>query len=154
MQSYSVRPIGFVRKPENSEPYLDILPEFEIGLYQLETISHIFVLWWFHDADAPEERIARRNVPRVHEPLVPPEEMGTFAMRSPARPNPIALTLVKIARIDNTRVYVDELEAYDGTPVLDIKPYLPNGDRIDEGVFLPPWFEHLLGSRPSDKRKY
>lgn len=73
-------------------------------------------------------------------------------MRSPARPNPIALTLVKIMRIDNTRVYVDELEAYDGTPVLDIKPYLPNSDRVDDGVVLPPYFEHLLQSRPSDRR--
>lgn len=142
-----------MRKPDDSEPYLDILPEFEIGLYRLELISHAFVLWWFHEADTPEERIARRDLPRVREPLVPPEEMGNFATRSPARPNPIALTLVKIVRIDKTRVYVDELEAYNGTPVLDIKPYLPNGDRIDEGVFLPPWFEHLLGSRPSDKRK-
>ncbi|MHA2231437.1 MAG: tRNA (N6-threonylcarbamoyladenosine(37)-N6)-methyltransferase TrmO, partial [Candidatus Hodarchaeales archaeon] len=58
MQSYTVKSIGFVRKPESREPYLEILPEFEIGLYRLETISHIFVLWWFHEADTPEHRIA------------------------------------------------------------------------------------------------
>lgn len=152
MRSYNVKAIGFVRKPENNEPYLEILPEFEPGLYRLETISHIFVLWWFHELDTPGQRVASIDLPRVRNSLVSPQEMGNLATRSPSRPNPIALTLVKIIRIEGAHIYVDELEAYDGTPVLDIKPYLPNGDRIDEGVFLPQWFEHLLESRPSDKR--
>ncbi|MFQ5979190.1 MAG: tRNA (N6-threonylcarbamoyladenosine(37)-N6)-methyltransferase TrmO [Candidatus Heimdallarchaeota archaeon] len=152
MQFFTVWPIGFVRKSEDSESYLEILPEFETGLYRLETISHIFVLWWFDESDTPEERMASIDLPRVSNSFVPPQEMGNLATRSPSRPNPIALTLVKIIRIEGAHIHVDELEAYDGTPVLDIKPYLPNGDRIDNGVFLPQWFEHLLESRPNDKR--
>ncbi|MFX0115327.1 MAG: tRNA (N6-threonylcarbamoyladenosine(37)-N6)-methyltransferase TrmO [Candidatus Hodarchaeota archaeon] len=152
MQTYTIRPIGFVRKAENDEPYLEILPEYEKGLYRLETISHIFILWWFHERDTPEDRVASIDVPRVRDSITPPEEMGNLATRSPSRPNPIGLTLVKIIQIDGPRIYVDELEAFEGTPVIDIKPYLPNGDRVDESVFLPKWFEHLLESRPSDRR--
>ena len=78
--------------------------------------------------------------------------VGLFATRSPNRPNPIALTLVKITKIDGRKIFVDEIEAFEGSPVLDIKPYLPNGDRVDEEICLPEWFEHLLVSRPSDRR--
>ena len=148
----NVYPIGFVRKDNDAE-YLEILPEFGLGLYRLETISHAFVIWWIHQNDTPEARKTRKTFPRVRNPLTPVEEMGTFATRSPRRPNPLGLTLVKITRIRDLKVYVDEIDAFDGTPILDIKPYLPNGDRVEDLVFLPPWFQHLLTSRPSNKRK-
>ncbi len=75
--------------------------------------------------------------------------MGTFATRSPQRPNPIGLTLVKITSIINGHIYVDYIDAIDGTPVIDLKPYLPNGVRVDTEIRLPPWFSHLQRSRPS-----
>lgn len=87
---------------------------------------------------------------RVRNNIAPVEAMGTFATRSPHRPNPIGLTLVKIIKIEENRIYIDTIDAFKDTPIIDIKPYLPNGDRIDEEIFLPPWFAHLLKSRPSD----
>ena len=151
MKMFSVYPIGFVRK-ENKKEYLEILPEFCLGLYRLDTISHAFVLWWIHESDTSEARNVRKTIPRVINSFFPPQEMGTFATRSPRRPNPLGLTLVKIIKVTEHQVFVDHIDAFDGTPVLDIKPYLPNGDRVDEGVFLPQWFQHLLNSRPADQR--
>ena len=151
MKPFSLYPIGFVRK-ENGEEYLEILDEFRLGLYRLETISHAFILWWIHESDTSEARNVRKTIPRVINALSPPQEMGTFATRSPRRPNPLGLTLVKITKVTEHQVFVDHIDAFDGTPVLDIKPYLPNGDRVDEGVFLPQWFQHLLSSRPTDQR--
>ena len=79
--------------------------------------------------------------------------MGTFATRSPRRPNPIGMTLVKITKITNNHIYIDFMDAFDGTPVIDIKPYLPNGDRVDEEITLLPWFSHLQKSRKADLRE-
>ncbi len=153
LTAFSVRPIGYVHKPEDSEPFLEILAEYKTGIFRLGTISHIFVLWWLDESDTPERRIAKISVPRVRNSIVPAEEMGNLSTRSPTRPNPIALTLVKIIKIDDRKIYVDEIEAFEGSPILDIKPYLPNGDRVDEEIFLPKWFEHLLVSRPPDRRQ-
>ncbi len=150
MENFNIYPIGYVRKGHNGE-FLDILPEFSSGLYRLETISHIFVIWWIHQNDTFEARKTRKTLPRVVNALSPAEEMGTFATRSPRRPNPLGLTLVKITKITEQRVFIDHIDAFDGTPILDIKPYLPNGDRIEEQVYLPPWFQHLLTSRPSNR---
>ena len=145
---YELIPIGYIRKKE-SDSYLEILPQYQIGLYQLETISHVFVLWWIHKNDTAEAREVRVTIPRVRNSYVPPEKMGTFATRSPRRPNPIGMTLVKITSIINGHIYVDYIDAFDGTPIIDIKPYLPNGDRVETEIRLPPWFEHLHQSRPS-----
>ena len=152
MNKSNVYPIGFVRK-ENGEIYLDILPEFSVGLYRLETISHAFIIWWIHQNDTPDARKARKTLPRVINPPSPVKEMGTFATRSPRRPNPLGLTLVKITKIIGLKVYLDHIDAFDGTPILDLKPYLPNGDRVEEDIFLPPWFQHLLTSRPPHLKK-
>ncbi|MFX1282082.1 MAG: tRNA (N6-threonylcarbamoyladenosine(37)-N6)-methyltransferase TrmO [Promethearchaeota archaeon] len=152
MNMFNVYPIGYVRKEKEKE-YLEILKEFRLGLYRLETISHAFILWWIHESDTHEARNVRKTIPRVRNSFFPPQEMGTFATRSPRRPNPLGLTLVKITEVTEDQVVVDHIDAFDGTPVLDIKPYLPNGDRIDEGVVLPQWFQHLLTSRPADRRE-
>lgn len=148
MKEFRVYPIGFVRKKDDEE-YLEILLEFREGLYRLETISHAFILWWIHENDTPEARKARKTIPRVINALSPAQEMGTFATRSPRRPNPIGLTLVKITKVNEQQVFVDHIDAHDGTPIMDIKPYLPNSDRVDEHIMLPPWFQHLKVPRPS-----
>ncbi len=143
-------PIGYVKEDEGGK-YIDILPEFEIGLYRLDLISHIFILWWIHQNDAMENRRAKKSLPRVVNSSVPAQEMGTFATRSPTRPNPIGLTLVKIVEIEGRKIRVDHLDAFVGTPIIDLKPYLPNGDRVDDNIILPPWYHHLLVSRPSTR---
>ena len=149
---FEISPIGYVRKSEE-QPYIKILPEFHHGLFRLEMVSHIFVLWWIHENDNPDARQARITIPRVRNTEIPPEKMGTFATRSPRRPNPIGMTLAKIIKITNSHIYIDFMDALDGTPVIDIKPYLPNGDRVDEEITLPPWFSHLQKSRKADLRE-
>ncbi|MHA2307326.1 MAG: tRNA (N6-threonylcarbamoyladenosine(37)-N6)-methyltransferase TrmO [Candidatus Hodarchaeales archaeon] len=148
MNEFKIVPIGHIRKTE-SDHYLEILPDYFSGLYRLDLLSHIFVLWWIHETDQNDLRKVKTNVlPRVVESIHPPQEMGTFATRSPHRPNPIGLTLVKILSIASNKVYVDFIDAFDNTPIIDIKPYLPNGDRVDE-VHLPKWFLHLKDSASS-----
>jgi tRNA-Thr(GGU) m(6)t(6)A37 methyltransferase TsaA len=149
--TYKIIPIGFVRKTDDVT-YLDMLPQFAKGLYRLDEVSHAFVIWWIDQNDVEELRKVKNNViPRIKGNLHPPQEMGTFTTRSPRRPNPLGLTLVKITKIEGSKIYVDSLDAFDNTPVIDIKPYLPNGDRID-AVCLPPEFEHLTTSRANDLR--
>ncbi|MFX0174534.1 MAG: tRNA (N6-threonylcarbamoyladenosine(37)-N6)-methyltransferase TrmO [Candidatus Hodarchaeota archaeon] len=151
MTKYVIYPIGFIRKSENGD-YLEILSEYRSAMFRLETISHIFVLWWMHKFDDPNARKTFITIPRVTNSLEPPQEMGIFATRSPMRPSPVGLTLVKILKVSESQVFIDHIDAYDGTPIIDIKPYLPNSDRVEKDIVLPPWFHHLLTSRLSDKR--
>ncbi|MFX0149448.1 MAG: tRNA (N6-threonylcarbamoyladenosine(37)-N6)-methyltransferase TrmO [Candidatus Hodarchaeota archaeon] len=151
MAKYVIYPIGFIRKRENGD-YLEILSEYRSAMLHLETISHIFVLWWIHESDDSNARKTLLTIPRVTNSLESPQEMGIFATRSPMRPNPVGLTLVKILRVSESQVFIDHIDAFDGTPIIDIKPYLPNADRVEKDIELPPWFQHLLTSRPSDKR--
>ena len=65
----------------------------------------------------------------------------------------IGMTLVKITRITDSHIYIDFIDAFDGTPVIDIKPYLPNSDRVVEEITLPSWFSHLQQSRMPDLRE-
>ncbi|MFW9777557.1 MAG: tRNA (N6-threonylcarbamoyladenosine(37)-N6)-methyltransferase TrmO [Candidatus Heimdallarchaeota archaeon] len=148
-RTFKLHPIGRIRHTEN-QAFLEILPEYKSGLFRLEMISHVFVLWWIHRRDTPNARTVLKVIPRVTKQHNDPQEMGVFATRSPNRPNPIGMTLVKILCIEDNLVYIDSIDAYDGTPILDLKPYLPNGDRVEQ-VALPPWFNHLLLSRVSQK---
>ena len=149
---FEISPIGYVRKNED-QSYIEILPEFHPGLFRLEMVSHVFILWWINENDNPDSRQVRITIPRVHNTEIPPKEMGTFATRSPKRPNPIGMTLVKITKIIDNHIYIDFMDAFDGSPVIDIKPYIPNSDRIDVGISLPPWFSHLHESRKPDLRE-
>jgi tRNA-Thr(GGU) m(6)t(6)A37 methyltransferase TsaA len=126
---FTPRPIGVVRTPftdtkqipkglgakHDVEGVLEILPEFEAGLTDVEGFSHLFVIWVFdraHDFDL------------VSTPPADDRPHGVFATRSPRRPNPIALTVVEVLRRDGRNVHVRGVDMLDGTPILDIKPYL------------------------------
>ena len=126
---FTPRPIGFVRSPykntgevpkglgakHEAEGTLEILPEFEVGLTDIEGISHLFVLWEFDRAQGFELLGTPPCDNRPH---------GIFATRSPYRPNPIGLTVVELLRREGSRLYVRGLDMLDGTPILDLKPYL------------------------------
>jgi len=103
----------------------------------LEEFSHIWVLWWIDRFEEPPE--ARRVHPqgRAEMPLV-----GLFATRSPHRPFPAGLTAVRLVERRGSRLVVEGLDAFEGTPVLDIKPYLRRGDLIPEAE-TPAWLERL-----------
>jgi tRNA (adenine37-N6)-methyltransferase len=129
MQAWTVRPIGFVRSPF-SEPHqvprglgakheetgiLEILPEFEAGLKDVEGFSHLFVLWIFD---------RNRGYELVGTPPSDTQPHGVFASRSPRRPNPIGLTVVRLTRREGAQLHVLGVDMVEGTPILDIKPYL------------------------------
>ena len=126
---FTPRPIGHIRSPftdtkqipkgpgakHDAEGTLDILPEFALGLTDIEGFSHLMVLWEFHQSDGFE---------LLGTPPVDTRPHGVFATRSPRRPNPIALTTVELLGRDGPRLRVRGVDMLDGTPILDIKPYL------------------------------
>ena len=140
----AMQPIGHVRKPEDRT--LIVLDEkYQPGLLGLEDFSHIYVFWWFDRNDTPE----KRKVLQVH-PMGDRENplTGVFATRSPRRPNLIAVTLCKIASVRDNVVEVEKIDAFDGTPVLDIKPFLPGYDSAPEAA-VPDWVEEARERRRS-----
>ncbi|MFC1867534.1 tRNA (N6-threonylcarbamoyladenosine(37)-N6)-methyltransferase TrmO [Thermodesulfobacteriota bacterium] len=124
--SYNIFPVGVMRKKDKSS-FIEIFDEYGDGLLGLEKFSHIIILCWFHENDTEENR----NILRVHpkrdkkKPLT-----GVFATRSPVRPNLIALFTTKILAIKENRIYIDNITAFNGSPVIDIKPYIPKEDSI------------------------
>jgi tRNA-Thr(GGU) m(6)t(6)A37 methyltransferase TsaA len=129
---FTPRPIGFARTPfkdvsaipkglgaqHPEEGVLEILPEFALGLTDIEGFSHLIVLWVF---DRPEVSAGFDLL------VTPPSDdrpHGVFTTRSPRRPNPLALTIVELLRREDSSLHVRGVDMLDGTPILDIKPYL------------------------------
>jgi tRNA-Thr(GGU) m(6)t(6)A37 methyltransferase TsaA len=124
-----MKPIGFVRSSysettqipkgwgakHDAEGVLEILPEFEQGLTDIEGFSHLFVIWVFHQVEGYSLLGTPPTDDRPH---------GVFATRSPYRPNAIGLTVVELIRREDGRLFVRGVDMLDGTPILDIKPYL------------------------------
>jgi len=122
-------PIGFIRSPftdtrsipkglgvrHDEEGVLEILPEFEPGLADVEGFSHLFVIWTFDRSEGYDLFGKSPTDDRPH---------GVFATRSPRRPNPIALTVVELLGREGRNLRVRGLDMLDGTPILDIKPYM------------------------------
>ena len=128
---FTPKPIGIAKTPykntaevpkglgakHEAEGTLDILAEFEPGLTDIEGLSHLIVLWEFDRSQGFELLGKPPSDDRPH---------GVFATRSPRRPNPIGLTVVELLRREGTRLHVRGVDMLDGTPILDIKPYLSN----------------------------
>ncbi len=110
-------------------------PAFAPSLDGLEGFSHIIVLYWMHESRGPAP-LKVHPQGRSELPLT-----GVFATRSPRRPNPIGLTIVEMERREGNVLRVTGLDAFDGTPVLDIKPYLPR-DSV-AGARYPDWVSKL-----------
>ena len=137
--TYHVSPIGTISN-NGAEAFIKLDPEFIPALEALDGFSHINVLWWFSDfADDQFRSITETEQPYKRAP----ETMGIFATRSPIRPNPIALTAVQITFIDyeNGIIHIAYIDANDNSPVLDIKPYTPSLDRVEEPS-VPQWCSH------------
>jgi len=121
--------IGFIRSPftdtksipkglgarHDEECVLEILPEFEPGLTDIEGFSHLFVIWTFDRSEGYE---------LIGSPPFDERPHGVFATRSPRRPNPIALTVVELLGREGRNLRVRGVDMLDGTPILDIKPYM------------------------------
>lgn len=142
---YHLQPIGSIQSGLG-EFTITIEEAFRPALTELDGFSHINVLWWCHLLDDPLYRemvIAEKPYKKG------PEAVGIFATRSPARPNPIGLTAAAVISMDAAggRIQVAYIDAEDGSPVLDIKPYVPAVDRIREtqspewATGWPEWYE-------------
>ena len=131
-----MRPVGFVRSPysgtaqvpkgfgaqHEAEGTIEILPEYALGLTDIEGFSHLYVIWVFDRSDRCE---------LLGTPPTDTKPHGVFATRSPRRPNPIGLTVVRLIGRDGPRLQVIGLDMLDGTPILDIKPYLSSIPETD-----------------------
>lgn len=128
-RAFTMRPIGIVRSPytetaqipkglgarHDAEGVLEVWPELERGLTDIEGFSHLFVIWVFDRAEGYDLLATPPTDNRPH---------GVFATRGPRRPNPIGLTVVQLLRRDGPRLHVCGIDMLDGTPILDLKPYL------------------------------
>jgi tRNA-Thr(GGU) m(6)t(6)A37 methyltransferase TsaA len=137
-----------VREKGNLDGELEINPEFEEGLQGIDGYSHLLVLVYF-DRLRPEQigplqvkprGLVRRGFKLEELPLI-----GVFALDSPTRPNPIGLTLVRLIKREGNRLFVQGLDFFDGTPILDIKGYRPQY-RTDNYV-MPDWFRTLADDK-------
>ncbi len=129
------RPIGVIRSaynPETGAPrqgillpdnqgVIELLPEFREALQTLEEFEYIIVIYHFNRVTSWDPVVAPPASDHHH-------EFGLFSTRSPRRPNPIGFAVMKLDRIEAGKLYVSGIDAFDGTPVLDIKPYLPSVD--------------------------
>ncbi|WP_297510612.1 tRNA (N6-threonylcarbamoyladenosine(37)-N6)-methyltransferase TrmO [Thermococcus sp.] len=141
---FKIVPVGYLRKNEElQETFVEILPEFWKATEGLREGDWVKLVLWFHGSDTPP----KRRVLKVHPYGNPKNPLtGVFATRSPYRPNPVALYTVRIHRIEGNRLYIDWIDAMDGTPVVDIKIFVERYDcpkeiPIEEGE------AHIRGSR-------
>lgn len=139
MKELSVNPIGKI-KICGEGMFIELNKSYISALKGLDGFSHVDVIWWFDDCDNKESR----SVLEASSPYKKgPSTLGIFATRSPFRPNPIALTAAQIIYIDheNGRIQLAYIDANDGTPVIDLKPYTPSLDRV-ESPQVPEWCSH------------
>jgi tRNA-Thr(GGU) m(6)t(6)A37 methyltransferase TsaA len=96
-----------------------VFPEYKEALKDLEGFERVWLIFWFDRSSTPKLKVV---------PYMDKVERGLFATRAPARPNPIGLSCVKLMRIEDCTLFIEELDILDGTPLLDIKPYVPRFD--------------------------
>jgi tRNA-Thr(GGU) m(6)t(6)A37 methyltransferase TsaA len=139
----NLKPIGTVhseiKEREHGHRLANATIEIDRGLTEaldnLDEFSHIIVLWWIHKSHRP----APLKVTPRHHGLTSP--IGVFASRSPDRPNPIGKSTVRLLKREGNILTVEGLDAIDGTPVLDIKPYIPGVDAAENAV-APSWMPY------------
>jgi len=131
---FYIFPVGVIKK-ENENVWIEVFEEYRDALLRLDDFSHITVCYWFHENDTPEKRKTMQVHPRKNKqnPL-----RGVFATHSPLRPNLIALSVCKILSIKDTTIFIEKIDALDGSPVIDIKCFIPSSALVSE-IKLPDW---------------
>jgi tRNA-Thr(GGU) m(6)t(6)A37 methyltransferase TsaA len=141
--SVTLKPIGIVRNKLKKREHRDvkstvseieIKPELTEALDNLDDFSHLVIIYYMHKSRLP---FPLKVHPRYRKEATP---VGVFASRSPDRPNPLGKTVVKLLERQKNILKVQGLDAIDGTPVLDIKPYIPEIDSV-KGARVPPWMK-------------
>jgi tRNA-Thr(GGU) m(6)t(6)A37 methyltransferase TsaA len=152
-----VQAIGYVARPGAIDPDPDafydpwaetallVLPRWAKALTGIEEYSHLVVLFW---ADrVPRARTARRHAPEGRDDL---SAVGLFATRSPRRPNPIGISMPRLLRREGTTLWVSGIDAWPGTPILDIKGYAPRDDLRPDAT-VPAWLERLWATHDAER---
>jgi len=127
--NFFVHPIGYVAA-DGGKTRIVLEPQYQDGLLRLEDdFTHVWVIWWFDRNDTPAQRGILQVHPRRDQrnPL-----SGVFATRAPVRPNLLGLTLCRILSVQENVLEIDGIDAFPGTPVLDLKPYIPAFESIPE----------------------
>ncbi len=123
---------------------IEVFPQYRDGLADLDGFSHIIVLYHLHRSEGYKLRVV---------PFMDTVERGLFATRAPKRPNPIGLSVVQLDKIEDGVLYIQNVDIVDGTPLLDIKPYVPEFDQQLE--IRTGWLDHVkrtVSKRRSDER--
>ncbi len=153
-----LKPIGIIHTPFTKLEGMPIQPrgaagvhgtvqlfeEYHAGLKDLDGFSHIILLYYFHRS---------RDFKLQVVPFMDSESRGLFATRAPKRPNPIGLSIVQLDRIENGVLHIQNVDILDGTPLLDIKPFVPDFDSYEE--VLTGWLEEAgkrVKTQKADKR--
>ena len=137
MTKIQFQPIGIVHSPfttleqmpiqptgaASREGHIDIFSEYQDGLKDLDGFSHIVLLYHFHKAPRVDLTVT---------PFLDKQPRGIFATRAPTRPNPIGLSIVQLVRIEGRTIHLANVDILDGTPLLDIKPYVPQFDQPED----------------------
>jgi tRNA-Thr(GGU) m(6)t(6)A37 methyltransferase TsaA len=155
---HDIHPIGIIHSPYTSIEDMPIQPKgasevtgevivdekYIDGLQDLEGFSHIYLLYIFHKAARTEMQVI---------PFMDKQSRGVFSTRSPLRPNHIGISIVKLTRVEGNSVFVKGIDILDGTPLLDIKPYIEKFDAVQDSVsgWLQASDEEIKTKR-SDKR--
>lgn len=129
-----LNPIGQVKKEED-EMVIEIKAEYLKALKELEDFSHIQVIWWASHYESEKYRGYTQSQKPYKEG---PDTLGLFATRSPIRPNPIMMTVCELLAVEGHTLKIGYIDAFEETPILDIKPYLPCSDKVSQ-VKLPKW---------------
>ena len=127
--------IGTVADADETEARIRIYPEYCEGLKEINKFSHLIILYWIHLRDNKKERNTLQVFPKRHAANV---KVGVFACRSPSRPNPIGLSITKLVKIKKCNLTVNGLDAIEGSPIIDIKPYNPRADSVPNAR-VPKW---------------
>ena len=129
---------------DKAKGFVDVFPEYADGLNDLKGFSHIILLYHFHLSN---------NFSLQVKPYLDNQTRGLFATRAPLRPNPIGISIVNLIKIEGSKLYIQNLDIVDGTPLLDIKPYVPEFDHPEN--YKIGWLEkhvHKLNKTKDDNR--
>ncbi len=158
MQEIHYRPIGAIHSPfkrphgvpiqpkaaEGVKGTVEVFDEFKEGLADLDGFSHVILIYHFHLSEGYTLKV---------KPFLDDTRRGLFATRAPRRPNPIGVSVVPLVRIDGATLHVTNVDIIDGTPLLDIKPYVPEFDReVDVRVGWLTGKSHRVKDTFSDDR--
>ena len=139
MKEFIFKPIGIIHSPfkepkgtpiqptgaKDVEGTVTVFPEYSEGLKDLDGFSHIILLYCFHLSKGFSLKV---------KPFLDDEMHGVFSTRAPSRPNPIGLSIVQLNKIENAKLFIQGLDIVDGTPLLDIKPYVQDFDHRERTI--------------------